>query len=140
MARASTDNGVGYCKTYIERRFPAAQGTQREGNLAAGDRGARTARSDAGDTASMQALVDSGFQRWSRQWWTDRYVPDSTLIDQQQCTAAGCEVAGEFTVIRLGQSIQVPFTAKLAKRTDGFALSTLCYDDSASSGMRDCAR
>ena len=134
-----SDKGIGLCREYVDRRFPAPEGSHGDddGSFSGGFPAAPEAR--AADAGPTQQLLDAAFQRWSTRWFVDRYVPGSALVDQQRCSGDTCNVSGEFTVIRVGQQVAVAFFGTLAKKPDGLTLSRLCYDD-ASSGTKDCMR
>jgi len=85
----------------------------------------------------MEGVLNDGFSRWSQTWFTDRYVPNSTRVEEELATATGKIVRGKFSFSRRGNLLTIPFSADVRPVSSSYGIANLCYNDT-STGMTDC--
>jgi hypothetical protein len=81
--------------------------------------------------------IDDAFQRWSRGWMMDRYVPGSARTTDRGFRDGAYIIRGMFDFVRAGARLTIPFAAAFTDATGRYQISNLCYNDNTS-GMTDC--
>jgi hypothetical protein len=87
--------------------------------------------------AEANAAIDTGFQQWSSTWMFDRYIAGSARATDRGYKDGTYVIRGDFSFMRAGSRLTIPFAAAFTKPTDTFRLSNLCYND-VTTGMTDC--
>jgi hypothetical protein len=94
--------------------------------------------SNPGDLPFMTKAINGAFIQWSNQWMFDRYIPDSTVITENQIKNDVYVVRGTFKFGRGASVNTIPFASALQRQEANWLVSSLCYNDTTT-GMTDCA-
>jgi hypothetical protein len=91
----------------------------------------------ADEAAGMDPVIDNLFRRWSSTWWSDRYIPVSAHIAEELPTESGFTVRGQFSFVRGGNALTIPFASEIINSGGTYKVANLCYNDTTT-GMTDC--